>query len=197
MNYKFEDNGIKEKKEKFIIKFRDPLKLDYNEKDVIVTLYEIKSGKNMKFVSYLEEEREYTRARVLRPPFSLFTLNYLDSFAGEKHVFHRICRVATFGEKDEFLTLCGKFGYKSLNIKKSKEKGKYIWNYHLGSIRKEYEAILNHLEKNEKLRKEIDWTKEELWTINDCDNEEKVGPHNRKVLQNNPKYKEKILYKEK
>ena len=152
-----EIENAQEESSKYRIVFRDPLSFSFGEEDIKVTLFEIKSGKERFFFASLEEESEYAKGKTYEIPFSAHTLEYLDNFAGESHVIHRIHRVSSPGVTEDFVIPCGRWGHKVLNIPKSKQKGKYIWEFQLGSIQTEYETILKSLKENikQKLLKKI------------------------------------------
>ena len=194
MGYEFKSEKNIEEKDKYVICFREPLKFDFNDDDVKLTLYQVREEKNKSlFFDSIEEEQKFISNRTNTNYFQAVTLEYLGDFAGEKNVLYRLNRVYRIGPDYEFLIPCGNYGHKVLNIEKSKKKNKYVWEFRFGGLKNEYEAIYNYLQsvkENEKssIRNEIDWSKEELWTIDEGHDYDKIGPHNRMVLQKNPRY---------
>jgi len=171
MNYQTKDENIIGQQDRYIIRFREPLKFDFEENDVKVTLYQVIEGKNKSFFfNSKEEEQAFISSRTNTDSFQAATLQYLDCFANEKNVIFKQNRVYKLGPNYEFLIPYGNYAHKVLNIEKSKKKNQYVWEWRLGGLRKEYEAIYNSLKniKKEKAsKKEIDWETEELWTTND------------------------------
>lgn len=191
--------------DEYRITLKDPIKFDFDDKQVKVTLYQIIEDKDkMVFFDSKEREQIFIKDRTITDTWQIKTLKYLGDFAGKQNVLYRLNRVYKYGLNQDFVIPCGNFAHKVLNIEKSKAKHKFIWEFRFGSLKEEYTAIynaLNHpvevsniqLEKTKsESQKEIDWSKEELWTTNDCNDYDKIGSHNRMVLQKNPRYRETI-----